>query len=217
MPSPRELADLPYASYLEPFRGQLASKGDYDTVHFDGCEFEDAQASGARFTESAFTSVAFAAGSCRGARLNDCWLHAVRWLGTDLVDADWLDVEVATSVLAGLEMHGAQLRRVTFYNCKFDSVNARTTNLRDVRFVDCLLRDVDFSGATLTNIAFPGSSMHGVRFKRAHMAKLDLRGATRMGIADGHDALNGAVISTPQLLDLAPMLAHVLGIAVQDD
>ena len=37
-----------------------------------------------------------------------------------------------------------------------------------------------------------------------------------LGITGGHESLRGAVISTTQLVDLAPALAHSLGITVKD-
>ena len=50
---------------------------------------------------------------------------------------------------------------------------------------------------------------------------VDLRGATLggdgvAGIRAGYDSLRGARIDTLQLMTLAPLLAHHLGIAVED-
>ncbi|MEY7980220.1 pentapeptide repeat-containing protein, partial [Streptomyces pilosus] len=44
---------------------------------------------------------------------------------------------------------------------------------------------------------------------------VDLRGAAALEIARGVDRLSGAVVSTAQLLDLAPVLAAELGIRVE--
>jgi hypothetical protein len=46
------------------------------------------------------------------------------------------------------------------------------------------------------------------------MKDVDLRGAVSLEIARGVERLSGAVISTGQLLDLAPVLAGALGIRV---
>ncbi|HEY3867303.1 MAG TPA: pentapeptide repeat-containing protein [Actinocrinis sp.] len=216
MPKPRELDDLPYACYLQPFEGRLDREGSYDSLHFDGTAFDEADGGGSRFTECAFSAPVFTAGRLRRTRFNDVWLHSARWVGTDLAESEWFDAEIVGSVLAGLEAYSAQLRATTFFNCKFDSVNLRTSTLRDVAFVDCVMRDVDFGGATLTGVTFPGTTLDKVRFGKAQMKKVDLRGAGSLNIVDGFDALRGAIISTPQLLDLAPMLADVLGITVKD-
>lgn len=71
MAPPRQLADLPYASHLRPFDGTTADGGDYDTVHVDGGDIDEADGRNARFIESAFSSVTFTGGRYRGARFND--------------------------------------------------------------------------------------------------------------------------------------------------
>ncbi|WP_377270056.1 pentapeptide repeat-containing protein [Peterkaempfera sp. SMS 1(5)a] len=214
--SPRERDDLPYADHLVPFQGELGAEEYHDTLLFDGLDLEQPAAGGARFTECAFSSVTITGGRLRRARFNDVWLHTVRWVGTDLSHTAWLDAEVVAGMLAGLEVYDAELRRVAFHNCKLDSVNLRGAQLREVSFTDCLLRDVDFGGAALTEVTFPGSALEGVRFDRATLSRVDLRDATALGIAGGLDSLQGATVSSAQLLDLAPLLAASLGITVKD-
>ncbi|MBZ4319595.1 pentapeptide repeat-containing protein [Streptomyces huiliensis] len=217
IPAPRELAELPYAHRLAPFTGAMERAESHEGVHFDGCVFEDAEGGRSLFSEAAFSSAVFERGSFRRSRFDDVWLHATRMVGTGLADTTWLDVEFTAGVLAGTEIHGAELRRVVFRQCKLDSVNLRAATLREVAFVDCLLRDVDFGGATLTDVHFPGSTLERARFDRATLAKVDLREATALGIAAGLGDLGGATISTPQLFDLAPALAQHVGLAVKDD
>lgn len=213
--NPREMADLPYAAYLQAYRGELAGKADYDTILFDDLQFSTA-ADRARFIECAFTGVTFGDARFRECLFNDVWVHNSHWMGTDLVDSKWLDAELVANVFAGAEMFGSELRRVTFHQCKLDSVNARGLNLEDVRFIDCLLREVDLSGATLRNVEFTGSRLNGVRLAKAQMDQVDLSGATALQLTDGYDHLKGATISSVQLVELAPMFAHALGVAVND-
>ncbi len=61
--------------------------------------------------------------------------------------------------------------------------------------MDCALKGADFGKATLKDV--------------------DLRGAAPLEIARGLERLSGAVISTGQLLDLAPALAAAVGIRVE--
>ncbi|MEU1672325.1 pentapeptide repeat-containing protein [Streptomyces roseifaciens] len=129
-------------------------------------------------------------------------------VGTNLAETTWLDSQCTASVFAGTEIHGSEIRRTVFHQCKFDSVNLRATALRDVAFVGCLLRDVDFSGATLAGVSFPGSTLDRTRFDKATLTRTDLREATALDIASGTGYLNGATISTAQLSDLAPLLAQ---------
>ncbi|MER7504383.1 pentapeptide repeat-containing protein [Nonomuraea pusilla] len=169
-----------------------------------------------RFGESAFSSVTFTGGRYQRSRFDDVWLQAVRVVGSGLAETTWLDGEVRDSVLAGAQLYGAQLHRTLFHRCKFDSVNLRTATLRHVTFVDCLLRDVDFGGATLTGVSFPGSTLDRARFDKATLSGVDLRRAEGLGVASGLEDLKGATISPAQLLDLAPALARVVGLTVQD-
>ncbi|MEU2562702.1 pentapeptide repeat-containing protein [Streptomyces longispororuber] len=214
--APREFADLPYAHRLETFTGELGRDGDHECVHFDGCDVTDADAGRTAFLECAFSSVAFEGGRYRRARFNDVWAHQTRWVGTDLAETEWTDAEAGAGLLAGVELHGARLRRVVFHHCKFDSVNLRATALRDVTFVNCLLRDVDFAGAALKGVAFPGTTLERVRFDNVTVDGADLSGAAALGIASGLASLRGAAISGLQLVELAPALAETVGLTVKE-
>ncbi|MCM2421592.1 pentapeptide repeat-containing protein [Streptomyces sp. RKAG293] len=216
MTPPEELADLPYADLLRPHEGGLEVDERYDTVHFDRLTFEDEKASGVHFLECAITDCGFTGTPLRGARFNDVWAHATRFTGTALAESSWLDTAFTACALAGIEAYGSVLRRVVFRQCKFDSVNLRATTLHDVVFEDCVLRDVDLGGAKLTGVSFPGTRLERVHLARATLKKTDLRGATTLELADGHESLKGALITTLQLFDLAPALAQTLGITVKD-
>ncbi|MET8702335.1 pentapeptide repeat-containing protein [Kitasatospora sp. NPDC058032] len=213
---PDHLEDLPYAAHLTPHTGPLRSDDRYDTVHFDGGEYTDQSAGGATFLECALTGVALSGVRLRQARFNEVWVQAGRWVACDLADSDWQDTAVSGGVLAGIAAHGSALRRVVFRGCKLEAVNLRAAVLRDVVFEDCLLRDVDFGDAKLTGVTFPGSTLEEVRLRGATLSKVDLRGAVGLGLPDGHQGLRGALISSTQLLELAPQFAHALGITVKD-
>ena len=62
-------------------------------------------------------------------------------MASDLAETGWLDTTLAGCALAGVQAFSASMRRVTFRDCKFDSVNFRSGTLTDVRFENCLLRD----------------------------------------------------------------------------
>jgi uncharacterized protein YjbI with pentapeptide repeats len=214
---PEELADLPYADLLRPHSGPLEVEGDYDSVHFHRLDFTaDDSANGARFLESAVTDCVLSGSTLRRARMNELWASGTRLTGVSLAESDWVDSALVGCSLAGLEFFGAVLRRVVFRRCKLDSVNLRAARLHDVVFEDCVLRDVDFAEARLEGVAFPGSRLERAHFGRAVLKKADLRGAVAIDLADGYDSLRGAVISSVQLLDLAPALANTLGIVVRD-
>jgi uncharacterized protein YjbI with pentapeptide repeats len=216
MRTPLELSDLPYAHRLTPHEGGLEREGDYESELFDGLTAEGDDVADARFDECAFRSVSLTDVSFRRGRFTDVWLGGGRLVGGDLVETRWLDVTVTSTVLAGVEAFGAELRRVVFHGGKLNSVNLRGARLREVVFENCVLDDVDLTGAALTDVRFPGSALRGVRVAKATLSNADLRGATALEFADGYDALRGAIIDSTQLVELAPLLAHALGIAVRD-
>lgn len=216
VPSPRELDELPFAPHLRRFAGGSLRGGAFDTVHIDGVDFVDERVEETSFVEAALSAVSFEGMRMRRARLNDVWLQGVRMVGCDLAESSWLDVEAARGVFAGLEAHGAGLRRVVFHGCKFDSVNLRGAKLHEVVFHDCVLREVDLSGAALTDCAFPGSRLEQLHLHQAKLTEVDLREATTIELADGVDALRGAAVTPMQLLELAPALAIALGLTVKE-
>ena len=211
-----DLADLPFAAFLTPSEGGLVPDAVYDGVHFDQLSLDQPGAASSRFMECAFTGVSVQGGRLQRARFSDVWLRDVRLVTTGLAETQWMDVTMTGSLAAGVEAFGAQLRRVTFRGCKLDSVNFRDATLTEVTFDHCELRDVDFGGATLTRSAFPDSRLTRTDFSRAHLDKTDLRGA-ELGIIIGPDSLRGAIVSTAQLVHLAPVLAQTMGITVSDD
>ncbi|WP_282205768.1 pentapeptide repeat-containing protein [Kitasatospora fiedleri] len=209
------LEDLPYAHLLRRHTGPLRPDARYDTAHFDGLALTG-QFGGAHFLECAFTGVRIEESRLRRAGFNEVWVHGGRLVGVDLAESEWQDTEVESTVLAGVSAYSSAVRRTVFRQCKLEAVNLRGAVLRDVVFEDCLLRDVDLADARLTGVSFPGSTLEEVRLRGAALKNTDLRTAVRLGLPDGHLGLRGAVISTTQLLDLAPQFAQALGIAVKD-
>jgi uncharacterized protein YjbI with pentapeptide repeats len=143
-------------------------------------------------------------------------MRDVRLTGTHLAESSWLDVTVLASVLAGAQLFGGRLERVVFSGCKLDSVNFRGASLAGVIFDRCVLRDADFTDATLTQCAFGGSQLARTDFTSARMDRTDLRGA-ELGIIVDAQSLRGAIVSSGQLVLLAPALAEGMGLVVSDE
>jgi uncharacterized protein YjbI with pentapeptide repeats len=211
----QELADLPFAGALTAHPGELAAGEEYDAAHFDQATIEDADGSGSQFLECAFTRVSFQGCQLRRVRFADVWLRDVRLISTSVAQSGWRDVTFSGSVLAGVEAFSSELRRVTFHRCKLDSVNFRAATLTDVTFDNCVLTEVDFGGASLTRTAFPGSRLAATKLTKAELDRVDLRGA-ELGITVDPLSLRGAIVTTGQLMDMAPLLADSIGIIVED-
>ena len=231
MKSPKTVDDLQFASELRTLAdqtradggsGDLDIDGDYDRVLFSGCTFADTDAGGARFTECAFTGgTGFDGGRLRRARLSDVWFGETRLVAVDIAESSLTDVWFSGCVFAGVQAFSCVGRRVLLRGCKLDSVNFRDCKLTDVVFEDCVLRDVDFGSAKLVRVRFPGCQFVNVDFAKATCSSVDLRGArlgseSVPGIKAGYDSLSGVRIDSVQLMTIAPLLAHHLGIRVED-
>jgi uncharacterized protein YjbI with pentapeptide repeats len=211
----QQLADLPFARALTAHSGGLAAEEAYDGAHFDQVALDDADGSGSHFLECAFTRVSLQDCALARAQFADVWLHDVRLISTSLARTNWRDVTFTGAVLAGVEVFGSRLRRVTFDRCKLDSVNFRDADLTDVIFDSCVLREVDFGGARLTRTAFPQSRLAGTKLTKATLDQVDLRNA-ELGITVDPTSLRGAIVTTAQLVQMAPVLAEAIGIVVND-
>jgi uncharacterized protein YjbI with pentapeptide repeats len=226
MKTPQSLDELAFYGSMSPLRGSLEIDGDYDSVlisaeSLDGGIIEEAVLSGGRWVECAFSGVTLDSTTMRRCRMSDTWFGETRFVAADLAESTLVDAWLSGCVLAGVQAFSTLLRRVSFRNCKLDSVNFREATLTDVTFEDCVLRDPDFAGAKLTRVRFPGCALTGASFTKATCSSVDLRGAAlgtaaSPGISAGYDALRGATIDSPQLMTLAPLLAHHLGITVKD-
>ncbi|MCP3768633.1 MULTISPECIES: pentapeptide repeat-containing protein [unclassified Streptomyces] len=196
--------------------GGLEPDGDYDGLEFFETDLSAQDGAGARFMDCVLTGCALDEARLSRARLLDSVLAGVRGVGTDLSGAVLRDVEVTDARLGGTQVHGAELERVLIRGGKIDFLNLRSARLRDVVFESCVLVEPDFGGARLERVEFVDCALKGADLSGATLTDVDLRGAASLEIARGVDRLAGAVISTGQLLDLAPVLAGELGIRVLD-
>lgn len=201
---------------LEEFGGgELEPDGDYDGVEFREADFAGQDASGARFMDCALTGCALDETRLRNARFLDSVLTGIRGVGTNLSEATVRDVELVDARLGGVQLHGAVLERVVVRGGKIDYLNLRSASLRDVVFEGCVLVEPDFGGARLERVEFVDCALKRADLGGATLVDVDLRGAVEVDIARGVERLAGAVISTAQLVDLAPVLAAQMGIRVE--
>jgi uncharacterized protein YjbI with pentapeptide repeats len=210
-----DLEDMPYATALTRSDEELDGS-DFDTVLFEQAEFDGPHAPNTRFLECAFRRVSISDGKLQRSTLRDVWARDLRLTGTTLAESHWREVIMLGSVLAGVQVFGAELRNVVFSGCKLDSVNFRASRLTSVIFDNCVLRDVDFAGATLTRCSFPGSQLVRADLSKVTMDKTDLRTA-ELGLIIDVTSLSGAIISSGQLALVAPVLAQTLGIEINDE
>ncbi|MFI9246967.1 pentapeptide repeat-containing protein [Streptomyces sp. NPDC053086] len=201
---------------LEAWAGdELEPDGDYDGLEFRERDLAGQDGVGARFMDCALTGCAVDETALGRARILDSVLTGLRGVGTQLAESTFRDVELVDARLGGTQLHGAVLERVVIRGGKIDYLNLREARLKDVVFESCVLVEPDFSGARLERVEFADCALRGADFGNATLKDVDLRGAVPLELTRGLDRLSGAVVSTGQLLDLAPALAAELGIRVE--
>src|SRR4051812_16271145 len=102
----QSLVELPYAAYLESVPAdRLTHDASLTEAHLDGAELDGGAAASVKFIESALTGVVLQDFGLERARFSEVWLSRNRWVGVRVSEAEWLDVSVLDSVLAGVQAY----------------------------------------------------------------------------------------------------------------
>lgn len=136
-------------------------------------------------------------------------------LAANFGEASWYRATIANSRCSGVGLDRSTLKNVTFRGCKLDMANFRYARLSSVVFDGCVVNDMDFGSAELKNVVFTGCLVDGIDFTRAKLQNVDFRESTLVRVKRPSD-LKGAVITSQQLIFLAPYLAHEAGMKVED-
>jgi hypothetical protein len=64
--------------------------------------------------------------------------------------------------------------------------------------------------------AFPQSRLAATKLVQTTLDRVDLREAAELGLTVDPVSLRGAIVTTAQLIDMAPVLADSIGIVVDD-
>jgi uncharacterized protein YjbI with pentapeptide repeats len=169
-----------------------------DTI--DGCRFTGTtvgswSARGAHIVESVFSGADITVASAARSGLRDIVIRDSRFGSVEAYDASW--------------------RGIRFTRCKLGFVNLRGAELLDVAFVDCTIDDIDLMGSKARRVAFDGCRVRSLNATGAALADVDLRGAI-VDAVTGLEGLRGATISLEQLQLMAPALADLAGIRVDE-
>jgi uncharacterized protein YjbI with pentapeptide repeats len=201
---------------LTPFsENRLERHGDYDAVAFDDLDLSEQTANNASFLDCGFTRCRADDAQLRRARFVESRFEDLVAVSLDLTEAVLRDSVVTGGRIGALVAAGAQLARVRVRGGKYDFVNLRGAAAQQVVFEDCVITELDATNAALTDVAFPGSRVDDLNLGGAELDRVDLSGA-QLQTLRGLDGLRGAIVSSAQLLDLAPLLAEHLGLTLRD-
>lgn len=182
----------------------------FDSVSFAEFTPKNLAVAGSRFVKADFSNAQLEGLGFENVVANDCMM-----LTANFGEASWHTTEVINSRCSGVQLHEATLKNVTFRGCKLDMANFRQAKLTNVVFDGCVVTDMDFGSAELKNVEFIDCDIDGIDFTHATLRSVDFRESRLVKVKRPSD-LKGAIITSQQLIYLAPQLAHEAGIKVED-
>jgi uncharacterized protein YjbI with pentapeptide repeats len=151
----------------------------------------------------------------RGLRMVDVEAERISAANGDWGGATLRRVRFQEARLTGLDLGEARIEEAHFKNCKLDYANFRHSTIEFATFEDCVLANADFQGAHLYATRFSGCQLGAADFSKAELAHVDLRGS-ELALAGSVLGLRGAIVDSLQLMELSPLIAHELGIVVEE-
>ena len=202
--------------HLEPADpAELVRGARIDGLAFGDVEIAHLDLSSGVVMECSFTDVGADEADLRSTKLRDTVISRARLPSLRAGRGDWRDVRVEGTRIGSAEMYENSWSSVHFVDCKVTYLNLRGATLRDVTFTRCAIEELDLGGASARSVAFLDSSVQVLDVQRAELEAVDLRGAQLHRIT-GLSQLRGAIVSSAQLHQLAPLLAAVFGIVIDD-
>lgn len=212
--APREIG-LP--STLLPFAGvRLDSPGDYDAVWFSGLDFAGQAADDAAFLGCRFDRCGFDGATLRRAHVSECLLDELRATSLDAADSVWRDTLLAIRRVGAFLSTGATWSSVRVRGGRLDLVDLSGAKLATVAFEGCSIGELDLGTVEARDLVLEDSQIELLDVTNARLVRADLTRAS-IGAVRGVAGLRGATVTPEQLIDLAPLLAAQLGIAVRTE
>ena len=175
--------------------------GEVQRLHIDSSRLVNVQCVGAAFAKL---------------QIADATAQRLTAVGMRAPESSCLRAVIQNSRLTGADFGAALFEDCIFENIKFDEAGFRFATFKRVRFTDCVLREADFKGAKLMNVYFSGCDLEGANFENATCQAVDLRSEPLTGIK-GVLGLKGAVITSEQLIQIAPLLAIEVGLVIDNE
>ena len=217
MPADRH-PEAPRLPDVLPERVAGAAVDDGDTlteVELTGAAWAGVRADGVECTEVVLAEPDVSGSELLGWTLRDAVLRDANLANATIRGGEWTRVLVDGGRLTGLQVAEAELRDVVWRGCGADMAAFRHTRLAHVTFADCNLREADFTGIRAEHVRFLDCDLRQAAFHHARFAASELRRCRLEGV-EGVEGLRGAAVEMGQLLELAPTLAHALGIGLLD-
>lgn len=170
---------------------------------------------GATIDGCRFSRLELGSWTLRGARIVESVFDGVDVPVVSAARATLRDVEIRDSRFGSIEAYDGAWRGIRLTRCRLGFVNLRAAELLDVAFEDCTIDEIDLLDATARRVAFDRCRIRALNVGDATLTDVDLRGADLHEVV-GMAGLRGATISPEQLQAMAPALAELAGVRVED-
>jgi uncharacterized protein YjbI with pentapeptide repeats len=115
-------------------------------------------------------------------------------------------VEFSGCRLLGAALAEGTLEDVFFQDCPIERANFSWAVFKGARFEKCNLREAVFLGADLSGVVFRNCDLSGADLRDAHLTGADLRGSVLDGLKVGVKDLQGAILTTVQVMQVMGLL-----------
>jgi uncharacterized protein YjbI with pentapeptide repeats len=186
-----------------------------ERVRLRGIELEERSAPDLRLDECALEDVRLDGSEAAGLVLTDVRVDRGSWANLRAARGTLTRVEARGLRATGVDLAEAELRDVSFVDCRLDLSSFRFAKLVRVAFLDCRLEEADFHGATLSSVRLERCVLAGASVENASFAASELRDCDVTALA-GAGSLGGVRATWNDVLQLAPLLAAAAGIELVD-
>lgn len=201
------------ALLTETFSEQLASGSVHDAMAADMAlpPLLSSRGQAASIEGCIWRSVTLSDPKAHRLRLRDARIEHSDLASIDMAGALLERIEIVATRLTGAACSEAQLKSVSFQECKLDFALFRMARLEQCVFEKCNLVETDFYGANLTGAIFRGCDLSRADISHANLTGADLRACRLDGMRGKPDAMDGLIISPDQ----AALLITLFGVRVQ--
>lgn len=166
-----------------------------------------------RFSQCVVAGADLGEAELRGSRWEACSLSGVFAPQFSAARSGWRHVVARQLRVGAADLVDASVSGVAVYGAKLGRVDLRRATVTDVLVEDAVIEELDLDEARLTRVAFRGCRIGRLSLAASVLRDVDLRGA-ELRVLGPVTGLRGATVGADQLQDLAPAIAHELGLRV---
>lgn len=192
----------------------LLEDGYIEGVDESGIVFAGPERHGLRILDSRFVEADLSGAKLIGCRLADVEFQNCRATDVSFAKSSLQDVTVAESRIGAFQGFGGSWTRCAIAGGKIDYLNLRAATVARLTIDNAVIGELDLSEAKIEGISFLNATVGKLILTNARTKRLDLRGVELRGLESNPEGLRGVVIGPTQVLDLAPVLADILGMKI---